>query len=145
MLKSFETYKFSGLSAILIDNSEYWQIFCASKIFNSRAMGFRPTAEELAELIEEIDEDGRVGTNHSAASGHVPQCSSLIGQVRRHRVPRVRAAVRQVPGGGPRPRDHEGRAQAGLQTLRQAGHGESSHTREEVAWPITVAAASTNL
>ena len=26
--------------------------------FNSRAMGFRPTAEELAELIEEIDEDG---------------------------------------------------------------------------------------
>ena len=24
----------------------------------SRAMGFRPTAEELADLIEEIDEDG---------------------------------------------------------------------------------------
>ena len=36
-------------------------------------MGFRPTAEELAELIEEIDEDGWVGTNHSAAFGHVPQ------------------------------------------------------------------------
>ena len=81
-------------------------------------------------------------TNHSAASGHVSQYTSLIGQVRRHRVPRVRAAVRQVPGGGPRPRDHEGRAQAGLQTLRQAGHGESSHTREEVARLITVISGS---
>ena len=26
--------------------------------YDSRAMGFRPTPEELAELIEEIDEDG---------------------------------------------------------------------------------------
>ena len=40
-----------AITAILIKNSLYFN-------FIFRAMGFRPTAEELAELIEEIDEDG---------------------------------------------------------------------------------------
>ena len=40
-----------AITAILIKQSLHYN-------FIFRAMGFRPTAEELAELIEEIDEDG---------------------------------------------------------------------------------------
>ena len=40
-----------AITAILIK-------LCLNFNFIFRAMGFRPTAEELAELIEEIDEDG---------------------------------------------------------------------------------------
>ena len=40
-----------AITAILIKQSLHFN-------FIFRAMGFRPTAEELAELIEEIDEDG---------------------------------------------------------------------------------------
>merc|ERR1712024_361189 len=61
-----------------------------------RAMGFRPTEEELVDLLHEVDEDG---------SGEIE-----FGEF---------CQLCAIPGRGSRPRDHEEGAEGRLQDLRQ--------------------------
>merc|ERR1712126_496718 len=69
-----------------------------------RAMGFRPTEEELKDLLKEIDEDG---------SGEIE-----IGEF---------CQLCHLPGGGPRHGDDEEGAEGRVQDLRQGGAGLHRH------------------
>merc|ERR1711944_143740 len=73
-----------------------------------RAMGFRPTEEELKSLLEEIDEDG---------SGEIDR--------------RVLSALCHLLGRGPGHGDHEEGAEGRIQAIRSRGSGFHHHRHPE--------------